>query len=376
MVKKLDGYDSILDKLNAHDTSLAEISSNFVSPLKFGIKSSNDTSIIQQALNSLNDGDTFILPYGTYNVTNIVIPDKSNITLIFYGTLKAIVGGDTDYLMATYKYINNIPEAGLPVRLVTPKIDGSNLVTNGLVIQSWNTTIEKPEIFNCVNGLKMTAQTKNGTNFGASTLVNNVIDTPKIHANTGIGLWVNDPSRNKITDYTIQGGYVYSNTGVGISLDSCAGTLFKGVHTYGNNQGIVVAIGSLAFRIHDCYFEESDSIKIWDFNTNIFVSLMGNTINGKVFSYASNTNCGIKGNGNVFRTSNGKYIQQWGNSFITSTGDVFEASDPYTNVGGDGTTPSGSAPNKTSAQNCFSIAYPTEIIQGIQKNNVVTKITM
>lgn len=351
------------------------LNSNFISPLSYGIKSSNDTSIIQQALNALSNGGTFILPYGTWNATNITIPDKTGITLLFYGTLKAIAGGNADYLLASSVYVNNQAWSGVPVTLINPKIDGSGIVTNGLVIQSWNTKIETPDIKNCVNGLKITAQTLNGTNFTTSTLVNITVNNPIIRQNTGKGIWICDPARNKITDYFIINGFVYDNTGDGISVDSCAGALIQGVHTYGNARSLFVNIASIAFRVHDCYFEEAVAVRLNDFNSNVIVSLKGNEIKGSVFAYSYNTNVVLKAVGNTFRTANGRYIQQWGNTLILSTSDTFEIANPYHLVGGDGVATNSAAPNKVHAQNCLStVVGMDKIIQGVQKNNVVNSI--
>jgi hypothetical protein len=345
--------------------------------LTFGAKgdnSSNDTRPFQEALDSLEDGDTLLIPFGTYLVTNLVIPDKRNITLLFYGTIKAIRGGDKDYLISTYKYVNNIPESGQPIKIINPKINGDNIVTNGLVIQTWASDIESPEIFNCVNGLKITAQTKNGATFHTSTLVNITINNPKIYNNSGKGIWICDPKGNKVTDYYIINGFVYGNGGDGIHVDSCAGALIQGVHTYSNEKGLSVSIGSLALRIHDCYFEEPHSVKFNDIYENIFISMRGNAIKGDVNIYSSRNNCGVKGIGNTFQSEKGKYTQVWGGSVLYSTGDTFDASNPYTVVGRDGRT-NNSAPNKAYTQNCMSTSLGNNnIIQGLQQKNKLNTI--
>jgi hypothetical protein len=348
----------------------------FINPKSYGAKLdgvTDDTTAIQNALNAVNDGDTFLLPNGTALVTNLVIPNKMNITLIFQGTLKAKTGGDTDYLLATNNYVNNVNTAGNPIKLVNPKIDGSSLVTNGLVIQTWNTVIEHPEIYNCVNGLKMTAQTKNGTTI-TSTLVNNTIYNPILRNNSGDGLFVNDPNRNLVTDYKVFLGEVYSNGGDGIGLNSCAGALISGTHLYGNTGwDINVSIGSLGFRMDDVYCEDAQSINFSEFNTGVFVSMNGSTLNGKVKAYASNANAGIKGNGNTFRTSNGQYVQVWGLSTVYSTGDTFESSSPYVAVDGGG-TPNVSAPNKFYSKNCVSTGIGVDkVLSGLQTGSNLTQ---
>ncbi|MBV6736461.1 glycoside hydrolase family 55 protein [Priestia megaterium] len=365
-------------KKNKENTQNKDIANRFISPLDFGAKGDNvsdDTRPFQLALDSLNEGDTFIIPSGTYLVKNLIIPDKNYITLLFYGTIKAIRGGDKDYLISTYKYVNNIPEAGQPLKIINPRVDGNNIVTNGLVIQTWDTTIDSPEIFNCVNGLKITAETKSGIEFPTSTLVNVTVNNPKIRNNSSKGIWIRDPKRNRVTDYYITNGFLYSNKEYGIFADSCAGALIQGVHTYSNNTGIGISIGSLAFRLHDCYIEDGNSVKFNDVSENVLVSIKGNIMKGDVNVYSSGKNCGIKGVGNTFLTKKGGYTQMWGGSIIYSTSDSFEVSNPYRVVGGSRML-NDSAPNKVYAQNCTStVLEKGKIIQGVQQNNTLNAVS-
>jgi hypothetical protein len=66
MVKKLDGYDSILDKLNAHDTSLADIATNVKN---HGATGGSDDSVAFQAANDYlvaHGGGVLYVPAGTW----------------------------------------------------------------------------------------------------------------------------------------------------------------------------------------------------------------------------------------------------------------------------------------------------------------------
>jgi hypothetical protein len=78
MVKKLDGYDSILDKLNAHDTSLADIA---IQPKGAkGDGTVDDTVAIQNALNTVPSnvyakGVRVLLPSGHFKITSLTIPN-------------------------------------------------------------------------------------------------------------------------------------------------------------------------------------------------------------------------------------------------------------------------------------------------------------
>ena len=309
-----------------------------------GDGTTDDTQAIQNILNLLKSNQTLIIPDGIFRVRNLVIPNQWGVKIEFRGLLRAIEGGDTDYLVATENYVSNIAEAGQAITLINPRIDGNNIVKNGLVIQTWNTLIERPDIINCQNGLKITAETRNGTKFSSSTLVNNIINHPNIHNNSNYGIWVRDPDRNRVTDYFVLGGFSYSNK-IGLYLESFAGALIEGVHTYANSErSIYISIISVGGRIANSYFEDTEAIDIADAIANQFITLQGNAINGAVRIYAGTENTGINSVGNIFKTAQGKFIQKWGSTTIYSTNDKFQAADPYVNIGNDGAGTS-EAPN-------------------------------
>ena len=360
-------------KISKAEADLAILNSSMINARNYGAKGdgvTDDTVAIQTALNALTPNGAFVLPPGRYSVRNLVIPDVLYVSLYFYGELIARTGGDTDYLVATFKYVNNIAEAGSPIKLiVTPKINGNSIVTNGLVIQTWDTTIESPDVHGCQNGIKITGETRNGTAFASSTLVNNVINNPRLHNNTQRGLWLRDPSRNKVTDFHMYGGYVLLNGVNGIDLESSAGCLIHGTHTYGNGRALRVAIGSLGLRINDCYMEETECISLDDVNPDTLVSLEGNTFNGKVRGYSYNANAGIASTSNTFRTENGSYYLMWSDLFVLSRGDTFMVANPYMVGGADGVA-NNAAPNRAYAFGCTSSAIGSSIvIEGVQEKN-------
>jgi hypothetical protein len=334
----------------------------------------NDTDIIQNILNSLKDNQKIIISDGTFCVKNLIIPNKS-IIIEQRGLLKKITGGDNDYVVCSEGYAKDWDFAGAPFKYINPRIDGNNIATHGLILQTWNTTVETPSITKCVHGLVFSTVSRNNIQFATSTLVNNRILFPNISGNTGNGIYIKDPSRNKVTDMFIQKGFSFSNA-IGIKLDSCAGTLIEGTHTYGNTtRGLEVSIGSLAFRIHSCYFEESESIALNDILANNFVNLKGNTINGRVRLYSYNVNVGIQSENNTFRTLNGKFVQTWGNSVVLSNNDTFQCSDPFTNVGGDGSGNS-AAPNLFFVKNAISsVIGVNRIINGVVKSNKINTVS-
>ncbi len=291
---------------------------------------SDATAAIQAAWNAATTHQILYHPYGTYLVTNLTIPSTTGLVLCGPGIIKAKTGGNVNYLIASYKYINNVAEADVPIEIRGLHIDGNSIVTNPLVVQNWDSIIEENEIYGGVNGLKITTQTLNTTDFSASTLVNNRILKNKIHNCTGKGLYILDTSRNKATDYDIIGNIIYT-CGDGGYLETCAGHLISGNHFYDNTRDAFFSIGSLGLRILGNHFEGADSIRFEDFNINGSVAFGGNVVNGMVYLYMSATGDGaFNSTGNTFRTANGCLHNEWNpNVVIYSTGDAFETSTPY-----------------------------------------------
>lgn len=300
--------------------------------MEFGAKgdgTTDDTLAFQAALNALQDRGTLYVPTGIYLVKNLVIPDKRDISILSDGSqLKAAAA--SKYVIATHKYVNNVAQAGQPIKLIKGlTIDGNNVTdVLGMVIQTWKTTVKECDFLNCKNGLVMTTVTDNGTKFSGSTLVNNRVLDCNASNCTGIGIFVQDPDRNKATDFFIENNFAYT-CAVGLQLESCAGTLVKGNHFYNNStRDMYVSIGSLAFRIIGNYFESAESLYMNEVNVNTSTIFSNNTVKGKVKVYASNTGV-FQSTGNDFR-GDGNLHNEW-NTKLTmfSIGDSFESEAPY-----------------------------------------------
>lgn len=247
------------------DTNLLNVSS-------FGAKGdgkTNDTNSLQKALDSLSSQQALLFPPGDYLIDNLVIPNTENITLYSNGTANLIANNpkNKNFLVASEVYVNNNSYAGFPLKIENINFSGQNKVENSCVLQSWNSTVRNSVFSHASNGLKWTANTINGKLLD-TTLVNNRIENCTFSENTETGLLIKDTSRNKLSDMFIINNFSYEN-GIGMSLDTSAGTLLSGNHNYGNTNDecdLNISYAAVGLRVTDNYFE--GRVKIQDHDKN------------------------------------------------------------------------------------------------------------
>lgn len=337
---------------------------------EYGVKGdgeTNDTEALQRFMDEqVESFNVVIFPAGTYLVENLVLPEKNRVRYISLGaTIRAIDAGDDNYLIATNRYVNNIPEADHPVKEFSDfQLDANNVKDFAFAMQSWDSTFSENRVTGAIRaGLVITTITRDGSEFTSSTLVNNRIYNNWFIENGERGMWVRDPSRNRASDYFIENNFANRN-GRGFDLQCCAGTLFKGNHTYSNDVALYIHIGSLAFRIVDNYFEETNdrAVHINDMNNGISVIFSGNTMRGGFYVYG-----GSGGAARTIQSSNNNFLREghihleWdANTKILSTNDTFVTDRPYR-------TNTTSAPSQFFAYNSISYGLGTNrILNGLQ----------
>lgn len=306
-----------------------------------GDGSTDDTTAIQDALDALadaGDGRKAIIfgPGKTYAATNLTIPSTSNITILGNrATLKCISGGSTDYFVASAKWVANTAEAQEPIKMYDLNINANSVANHAYIHQCWNSDIVGCSFYGAAagDGLRITAQTADGTDFSSSTLVNNRIHSCIMCNNAGgAGLRCFDPNnRNKATDAHVFNCFMYGNGTYGIYLDASAGWNVYGNHTYSNTTGgMGVNLGGTGFQVHDNYFEEALGLRIND--SLVAVTVRSNFFNGKLQADFTGSMTQMLSIGNQFRTSNGVILHNYfaTSKRIISIGDVFEASQPFT----------------------------------------------
>jgi hypothetical protein len=109
------GKAVLKDRLDAVDTSLADMTTQLtdvvtVNAHSFGAKGNGtdtDTTHIQDSFNALKNGNTYILPYGTYRLDNRVTISASNCNFYFFGDFKMSGGVASVYGLVTINGSNN-----------------------------------------------------------------------------------------------------------------------------------------------------------------------------------------------------------------------------------------------------------------------------
>ncbi|MFJ7991195.1 glycosyl hydrolase family 28-related protein [Peribacillus frigoritolerans] len=307
----------------------------------FGAKgdgTTNDTTAIQLALNNLQQGQKLFFPSGNYIVSNLTIPNTKNI--ILEGNADSVIKkgdiGNKEYLIATFNYLDNIPNVGEPFQLINLKLDGNNICNDVIILQNWNSLLEKCEIKGAVvNGVRITSITKNGSVIN-STAVNNRIRGCIIHDNKENNINIFDTSKRKVTDIFITENIIYKSN-VGIKLHTSAGTILSANHFYGHTDlDLYVSFSSFGFQIVNNYFEGSikSPIKkvlyIKNFNENSSCIFSSNSIAGEVRLYSTGAKSHFLSTGNNFSTKDGVIKNNWNtNLIVNSTGDKFESQRPY-----------------------------------------------
>ena len=216
-----------------------------------------------------------------YMVTNLIIPNRRYWTLDGKGSqIKKISSADNYYLLASYKHVNNVAEAQSQCFIKNLRLDGANIAEHCLIIQNFSS-----DVIDCIfayatgNGVLFPAETRDGTAFPLSSLVNSRFKIISFN-NGGCGFYSLDAARNNATDGTIlQGSQFYGNGDYAVFIEAGAGW---DVHcrTYGNGGGIGFGGHGQGTLVHDCYIDDGDGVVS-------ALPVTGLTYSGAVFALAA-----------------------------------------------------------------------------------------
>lgn len=217
----------------------------------------DDTAAIQAAFDAasrveLVNGDTYL-------VNNLVIPNTRFWRLDGNGaTIKKASSADNYYLLASKKHIDNIAEAQAECYINNVRLDGASIAEHCLIFQSWSS-----DVIDCIflgatkNGVMFSAETRGGTTFPSSSLVNSRFKIISYN-NGGCGFYSQDSLRNNATDGTIlQGSQFYGNGDYAVFIEAGAGWDIC-CRTYSNGGGIGFNGHGAGTIVHDCYIDDGD----------------------------------------------------------------------------------------------------------------------
>lgn len=256
-----DDGGSYIDSVGSPSIQFRQNFPSIISVEMFGAGAvdANDTSSMQNAFNYAKN--VTLGRNKTYLVDNLVIPDVSGWRLNMNGsTIKKSATGDSYYLVASYKHLNNIAEAQAPITIFGGGVFDANLnADHALIVQSWNSYIECETKNSNSAGCVYSAETRDGTTFPTSSMVNSQFKL-KSHDNGGCGFRVRDSARNNATDgHVLKGSYFYNNADHAIFIDSGAGWNVV-CNTYNNGAGVGFDGHGAGTLVHDSYIDDGAGV--------------------------------------------------------------------------------------------------------------------
>jgi len=259
-----------------------------------------DAATLTTAINASSAGDEIVIE-GTCLITSTVKlkGDRSyrgnsqSATVLKQGNsanLAAVLAADS--------YLDNTAYSGAPISIRNLTVDGNaannTAATNGIIVRSWQTTIDSVRIKDVDNdGILLSEVAANGTTHftAGSTMVNGTISNSMIDNAGGHGVNVADTG-NVITDWTLSGNWIGYVAHDAIHLDNAAGWMIHNNHIYGVKETAVYANRMFGTSISDNYIEDFGGTTTAGTYYGINVTMQGDvasTISGnRVFGYNVN----------------------------------------------------------------------------------------
>ncbi len=230
----------------------------FITPEQYGCVGdgvTDDTANFQSAVDALSTGQGLILKAGaTYLVDNITLPGGFLFAFKYYmgcldgiATIKARNGGNTDYLVATDRWITGATSgtfAGHSWVIENIAFDADNLKDAALVLKTYQSEVRACSFnFGVVSGLVLSKQNQDGSLGTTGTLPNNKFHNCTFRGNGTYGFRsrgtaADDTDGNSdgwIIDCSFDARDLAGTTDVtdyGIYLPSCPGWTIMGNHTF------------------------------------------------------------------------------------------------------------------------------------------------
>jgi hypothetical protein len=285
LVQQPNGMWAKLRALDPGDGVLIPVVSGpYLTPEQFGAKGdgvTNDTSPFQTALNALPEGGVLMLRDGaTYLVDNLIHPTRNNrgvgIKSLGIATIKSSGIGDSNYLLASNSYANNLTFVTWALNMENIVIDAGGTKDIGLALSTINS-----RIINCrftganLYGCYLTETTIDGVT-NCPSVVDNAFIQCIFDRNLGTGLGVSD----LVTDYQIYGGNSYFNGLYDLDFASSAGLQMSLFTTYTNGPNGGARFGRYGFstNISGCIFDGPVEIATLDGTNQNCQFGPGNTI--------------------------------------------------------------------------------------------------
>jgi hypothetical protein len=305
----------------------------------------NDTAAVTAALAALVDNSELYFPPGTYLIDNATIPNKYNARIFSDGgaTIKARNNGDSDYLLASYNYVNNVTATGASgVRLEGITLDANSIKAKALALQSWRSLIARCTLQGATSdNLVLACLTKNGSTVTGS-LVEMRFERNILQTAGRYNFWV---SGTIATDGFLESNILKNAVNSNIRMEGGAGGwLIEGNHAY--NFGVSEVTGwdcdiqgaGQGLRVHGNYFESGPALQIRGIGAAVSVSVQGNefsasaTATGRKTAYVGSGGGSVHSVGNTYKGGGQMRSSGPGSGtkpfVIQSVGDTFFIANP------------------------------------------------
>ncbi|AKF86510.1 hypothetical protein MFUL124B02_28210 [Myxococcus fulvus 124B02] len=168
-------------------------------------------------------------------------------------------GANLAALMASDTWLDGDTYTGNPVSVKNVTLEGNpanntGRATDGIVLMSWNSTVENTRINHMRgSGIRLT-----NTNSAGTAIVNTQVNGRIVHnfiSDSGLhGVFVQD-SGNSVTDWDLIDNWIADSGGSAIRMENSAGWKVRGNHLYGVGQTAIVAQRLFGATLSDNYIE-------------------------------------------------------------------------------------------------------------------------
>ncbi|MCE9672777.1 right-handed parallel beta-helix repeat-containing protein [Myxococcus stipitatus] len=209
-------------------------------------------------------------------------------------------GANLAALMASDTWLDAATYTGDPISVKNLTLDGNaanntGRATDGLVVMSWNSTVENLRI----NSMRGSGIRLTNTNSAGVAITNTQVNGRIVHnfiSDSGQhGVYVQD-SGNSVTDWDLIDNWIADSGVSAIRLENAAGWKVRGNHLYGVGQTAIVALRLFGTTLSDNYIEgfgEGTTTGTW---AGISATVQGDAASvisdNKIFNFGGEPNTG------------------------------------------------------------------------------------
>ena len=372
--------------INTSNRTIAEKFAESVSVKDFGAVgdgTTDDTAAIQAAINYLGStGGIVFFPNGaTYRASNVALTPY--VTLKGDGvaaTIKALNSGNSDYLIGTASYANNVANtADAYCQIENLVINANNFKDKAVAWRGYYGKVNNSKIFGGnTYDVYITELGVSGAAAPSGSMVNNRWFNNWIGGSDDYGLTA--PSYNfyvqtlKATDQIMLSNYISLATIKTVLFSTSAGLLFQANHVYGGDAEFQRV--PLGYICSNNYFE--GNVVIQSMNAGYAATTFGpgNILLGNLEAKFGNNGTVIVSTNNHYQgTAQARQCYVDPSKTLVSLGDVFDSATPMGFYANDGVSPSPSSTGKIQVLSSYLAYYLRSWSGSFSGNGSISPLT-